>query len=445
MGSFPFLFRRYELGKVFTPSSIAKLTYVSRSTLESDVEKYLQIPGMQIVLYGYSGCGKSTLIHNKLMNCEIEYISTSCTGDTNFNELIYQAFDKLDMFYLSESSSSRTFSLASDIKAQYLELSSKISQTTSAENTEKKIRILPVQLTPERLAEFLGAVKCVWIIEDYHKVPDIEKRKIADVLKIFMDAATDYSKVKIICIGAVATAGELVELDPNLSSRVAEIYIPLLSDDELHKIVETGFGLMNLNINKQLIEKIVYYSNNVASICHQLCYDICYGKKIKKSNLFTAKIVDDDFTPAVISYLRKNSYTINKLSSRITTNARVKAVLNGIINTQKESVTFDEIFSETQKIIQIRQDELLRLMLDLQTSQCGEVIRYDQDSKLYSFSSVFFQTFLEIRFEFEKDGNAFVGNIFVNEKLLEGYLKQLNVHYQNRLIIKSLAAGKGLY
>ena len=62
------IFNRHQLEKVFTPSSVAKLTYVKRSTLESDVEKFLQIPGMQVILYGHSGCGKSTLVINKLDN-----------------------------------------------------------------------------------------------------------------------------------------------------------------------------------------------------------------------------------------------------------------------------------------------------------------------------------------------------------------------------------------
>ena len=99
MGSFTFLFRRYELEKVFTPSTIAKLTYVSRTVIEKDVDKFLKIPGMQMVLYGHSGCGKSTLIYNKLLNQRINYIQTSCTSSTSFNDLLFQAFDKLNVFY----------------------------------------------------------------------------------------------------------------------------------------------------------------------------------------------------------------------------------------------------------------------------------------------------------------------------------------------------------
>ncbi len=47
------LFNRKKLKNVFTPSSIAKLTYIERKELENDLEKFLDMPGMQIVLYGH--------------------------------------------------------------------------------------------------------------------------------------------------------------------------------------------------------------------------------------------------------------------------------------------------------------------------------------------------------------------------------------------------------
>ncbi len=56
------IFRSYKLSDVFTPSTVAKLTYVERKDVESDLIRNIGIPGLQIVLYGHSGSGKSTLI-----------------------------------------------------------------------------------------------------------------------------------------------------------------------------------------------------------------------------------------------------------------------------------------------------------------------------------------------------------------------------------------------
>ena len=75
------------------------------------------------------------------------------------------------------------------------------------------------------------------MIEDFHKLKDDEKQKLADVMKVFVDEANDNlinaQQSKIICIGAVSTPRELIELDPNLSSRVDQIKVPLLNDEEI--------------------------------------------------------------------------------------------------------------------------------------------------------------------------------------------------------------------
>lgn len=44
------LFKTNLLIEIFTPNSIAKLTYVKREVIEEDLEKYLSIPGKQIVI-----------------------------------------------------------------------------------------------------------------------------------------------------------------------------------------------------------------------------------------------------------------------------------------------------------------------------------------------------------------------------------------------------------
>ena len=49
--------KSYRLEHVFTPTSAARLTYVSRTQIDSDLRRDLTIPGLQVVLYGHSGGG----------------------------------------------------------------------------------------------------------------------------------------------------------------------------------------------------------------------------------------------------------------------------------------------------------------------------------------------------------------------------------------------------
>lgn len=201
------LFRhRYLIQDVFTPTSAAKLTYIDRKQLDDDLRRALNIPGMQVILYGYSGGGKTTLIENELAKNNRRYISTICNSDTSVDQLVLVALDKLELYYTSQKTHTGSTSASFGLSAKYFSLRGLINE--KAEVVEK--RAIPIQLTPQRLAEFLGDIECIWVVEDFHKVPEVEKRKFAQMLKTFVDISNKYKKTKTICIGAVGTAREVV-------------------------------------------------------------------------------------------------------------------------------------------------------------------------------------------------------------------------------------------
>lgn len=396
------IFSSNRPNEVFTPNTVAKLSYVKRDTIETDLEKYLSLPGKQIVVYGHSGSGKTTLLRNKLREVGQNYIRTHCENKTTFNDLILQAFDELNRYYVAEKTTNSQYSISTELKAEYKVISSKVSNIYSETTGNKSVRVVPPQLTPQKLAKFLGEIKCVWIIEDFHKVEDNEKQRIADVIKFFIDTANDFSDVKIICIGAVGTARELIEFDNNLNNRVAELFVPLLTDDEIEAIVKKGFGLLNVSIDQDLRNKIVYYSNNLASITHQICYDLCYHSGIKKIAFITKNLRSDSFKVAVNSCVRKNSDTFTKIYDLILCQPYGWNVLKTFEHLEKEFLSFDEI---KQNIPNLKRptDELLSGFLEqLGSAEYKEVVRLDRSSKKYSISSPFFKAFLKMKFALEK-------------------------------------------
>jgi hypothetical protein len=396
-------FKRVKLTQVFTPSSIAKLTYVNRSTLEGDVEKFLETPGMQLVLYGHSGCGKSTLIINKLEKLKIRYIKTSCENRTTLDELILQAFDRLDVFYENERTSKLVSSAGGKFGVEYKLIKSEISSSITQESGNKHARVLPVQLTAQRLSGFMGAIGCIWIIEDFHKVKSEEKKKIADVIKVFTDASFEYPAVKIVCIGAVGTARELVELDSNLSSRVAEVFVPLLSGDELVQIPKAGFKLLNIECHDSIIQKIAHYSNQLASVCHQICYDICHGKGMRRGGFFKTKVDDTDFTNSVHSYVRKNSDTIAKIYDKCTACDMRKRIISVVVRKGKEEFTLSELNLGSRGK---SESDWSASLSELNSVDYNEVLRFDANSQKYSFSNPFFLAFTKMKMAIERQERA---------------------------------------
>lgn len=395
------LTRRYKLEKVFTPGTAATLTYVKRETLERDVIKFVKTPGIQLILYGYSGCGKSTLVINILTKLKIKYIVSRCTSKTTFNDLVLSAFDKLGVFYKSKKSKKKNAKIYGGISANKGH-GPNINSSLSYEEMSSEIRVAQFQTSPERLAESFGAENSIWIIEDFHKVDNKEKKLIADVMKIFSDTANQYPVTKIICIGAVATARELIELDSNLSDRVAQIRVPLLTEEQILDIISIGLSLLNQYMTKKFKEQIAYYSNNLAMICHQLCLDICHSKKIYRTQFRKVSFDNTDFKKAVLSHMKQKSDTLKSLYNKITSSRIRKQVLKAFINTDNEFLTIDEIYNEIiHNFTDITSENTQKQIEQMISPKYEEVLRIENYTMKISFSNPFFKSYVRMSLDIE--------------------------------------------
>lgn len=401
-----YLFKpKYSAADVFTPTTAAKLTFVNRESIEEDFKKSLTIPGVQMIIYGHSGSGKTTLIQNILKEEKRNFISTSCITGTTVNDLILSAFDKLNVYYKSNDETKDTTKIKSDLKASYSLIESALSSELSKEHTEKYQRVLPIQLTPQRLSEFLGHAECIWVIEDFHKVIEEEKTKLSQIMKVFVDNANTYKLTKIIAIGAVGSARDVVNYDRELNSRVSEIYVPLLNETELQEIITKGCKLLNINFTYGLQKGIVKYSNSLASICHHLCFNICFKNGIKRTKIFSKSFENDKLDDSVAAYVKQNSDSFKEILDNVLRQRKgkfenVKLILKSIIDLKKEQVTYNEILTKIQeKQRDYPQGNLTTYLKPLTTSEDEEILRYDTASGKYSFSNPFFKAYVMMTFE----------------------------------------------
>lgn len=435
-------FRQNRLEAVFTPSSAAILTFVDRKDLDDQLNKALLIPGMQLIVYGHSGSGKSTITQNVLLKNKREFIVTNCILDTTVNEIVLDAFDKLNPYFTSEKTSKVTSKIASEFKASYSALETTIKSELSVEQGDKLQRALPIQLTPQRLAEFLGVSEVVWIIEDFHKVNIKERQKLSQILKIFVDTSNKYKSIKIIAIGAVGTAREVVNYDVELSNRVSEIHVPLMSKVELESIIEKGEKLLNIDFADKIHKDVIKFSNSLAAICHHLCFSLCYNNGIKKTIFYKKTILANSLEKAVLDYLKQNSdsfkETIDRaLKPRNGDFDNTKGILESFCKATKEELTTKEILhhGRNRKIYFHNIEQYLKI---LQTSDYGEILRFDSNSGKYSFSNPFFKAYATMHFSTE-DGTTEVKSVGVDRfedimKLLELSLSDVDIKLKSTRI-----------
>lgn len=394
-------FHIYNLDEVFTPNTSADVTYVRRLNLERTLENYLSQRGRCIIVYGESGSGKTTLMRRRLKELKINFVSISCTHETTYDTILRRTIDELDIFYIAKKSTNNTYSISASVSEEYLSIKQALNVTSVSSQNVEQCRAVPLQVTAQRLAKFLGEVKSILILEDFHKVADQEKTKIADLIKVFIDEANNYPDLKVVCIGAVESPRELLKMGADLYNRVSEIEIPMMEDWVLDLLIRIGTEALHVKMSDDLINKIVYYSNNIASLAHQMSRDICFLNNIKKTGLVKRTFDDEMFIKAVQSFIDSNSDSLKCIYDLCTKQKIGWYVLRTMIGFSKP-VSFNEIVDRLNKTHHNYNINNIQETLDGIASEEMNILRYSPVTEKYSISTPFWRAFLNMQMSKER-------------------------------------------
>ena len=173
-----------------------------------------------------------------------------------------------------------------------------------------------------------------------------------------------------------------------------------MNNNEIEKIIQKGFSLLNVNFADTLVkDKIVYYSNRLASVCHQLCFDLCYNKSIAKTTLKRIYINSDDFLSAVKSYSERNSDTFKKVFEKLKAHNILFRLCNSLVDKGKDSFNPDEIYRANKKITTI---EKRNHLLKLTEKEYGELLQYNSETDTFSILNPFLAAYLKMMFAAER-------------------------------------------
>lgn len=176
----------HAVGDVFTPSSVASLTFVPRDSINNKLVDALKTKGKQVIVYGHSGCGKTTLLENKLAQIFDLHIKTSCMKGMTFEQILSDPLRQLNAMYICEKAGKTAGKVGASFstpKELAFPVGSSFEQ--SREDATKAVPIAPNSVTPHIVAEMLGLNNACWVLEDFHKVDASEKQKLAQCMKMF--------------------------------------------------------------------------------------------------------------------------------------------------------------------------------------------------------------------------------------------------------------------
>lgn len=394
----------HHVRDVFTPTTPARLTFVERELINNKLVNALRTPGKQVVVYGHSGSGKTTLLSNKLSQLYENHVSSRCMKGMNLDQLVLDAFDQLSSFYVEEKSADSKNKISPQIGADYWGMKIQIGASLEEGTSSRNKRVCPPQLTPQALARFLGAAHCCWVLEDFHKVDESERVKVSQMMKVFMDMADSYRDVKVIAIGAVDTARQVVQYDSEMRNRVAEIHVPLMTDDEILEIIRIGESLLNISITDTLKKTIAHYSNGLASVCHHICLNTCVAAGIERTTISSCRLDESHMKAGLSHYLEEASDTMKYAFDRAFKRKKngkfdnCRLILAALSASNQEGATHAEILSGIG-ISSYPSGNLTLYLRELQTEERGAIIRSDSVSGKYSFADPIYRAYCLAFFE----------------------------------------------
>lgn len=427
--------KKYRIQEVFTPSQPANYTFVERSSVNKRLSRALHTPGKQLIIYGHSGAGKTTLLTNKFKSDKIDSITTRCISGMSLSEIVLDAFNQLEVYYATQREENIGGKIGGSLKASYLGLKASLSTEVKEDSRATLKRATELPINPQTLAKFIGESGKCWVIEDYHKVISEDRKQLAQVMKVFMDSSIDYPNLKIIAIGAVNSAREVVQFDPEMKSRISEIEVPLMSNENLSNIISVGEKLLNIIFPTSIIDKIVAYSSGLPAVTHQLALLVCEENEINKTH-DSQKAFDIDkntFDNALDEFLSENSDTYKSIfesATRIVHNRKVenpREILSTILSINKEQVSILDIKESIQQIHKNYSGNSLKKYVDeLTLPERSEILRLNKESGEYYFSNPFIKAYCQCALR-ENVSNEVINTATMLQEFKETLSKELEI------------------
>jgi len=395
----------YDIYEVFTPSTPAQATFIERVSINTKVVNALRTPGKQLIVYGHSGAGKSTLLINKLNQLYEKHIITRCHAGMTFENIMMHGFASIDRYYIEKIDTVKKKGLNFLIGAEYQSIKAQLTGSTETSTATTAKPLVPPQLTVQFLIKFYGELNCCWVLEDFHKISADEKIKTAQIMKIFVDSALEYPAAKLIAIGAVNTGREVVIFDREMELRLSQVHVPLMTDDELKKIIISGEEKLNIKFGIDVNQAIVRASSGLAAICHQLCLNCCNAKGITETSDYLVKIDEDALNSAFQEYVEDKEDSLKQdfedaIKVENGYGDLPEIVLSIIARSSKDEMPHKILVKRVEgwiasKARELNITHLPDLLKEMQVDKRGNVLTFNERTEKYSFSNPFMRVYVQ--------------------------------------------------
>ncbi|MDO9310508.1 MAG: TIR domain-containing protein, partial [Nitrosomonas sp.] len=149
------------------------------------------------------------------------------------------------------------------------------------------------------------------LIDDFHRLSDLTKFRIADFIKLLAD--TENTKSKVIIVGINKAGQSLINYASDLTGRIDTIPFESNPDEKVIELIEKGEAALKISINiKADIVRESQGSFHLAQIlCHDTCVDAGILEEKEEQQVLTSSI--EVIRERVLSDLAKSFFEKAKL------------------------------------------------------------------------------------------------------------------------------------
>ena len=226
-------------------------------------------------------------------------------------------------------------------------------------------------------------------------------------MKVFMDLSDEYPELKIIALGAVDTARQVVDYDHEMRNRVAEVHVSLMTEQEISGIISKGEEALNIKFNPEIKRLVSRHSNGLASVCHHLCLNMCSAAGIvQTAEGEPVELTRQHCEYAVKTYVEEASDSIKSAFDkalklrRKTQYDNARLILEALSSLGEAGTARTEIHKRIQRSeAKYPEANLKYLLPKLCTLEYGGILRFDSNSGLYSFADPIYRAYALAQFQ----------------------------------------------
>lgn len=227
----------------------------------------------------------------------------------------------------------------------------------------------------------------IFIIDDFHRLDDESKKRIADLAKVIAERDDRRNLPKLVIIGINNVGSDLIQLVPDIAKRIGIHRIAPGTPESIMELINNGCHHLNIKISPS--EEIVNESRGDYWLTQQICRTICISVGVDKTqqteleiqwdkSLVNALVVENlhhNYDPAVREFCRGRRFR--------PTNDPYYKLLRAVSEQDSSNVDLNELANSRAEIkgsINNVKDHRLKVLLE-QKEMCSRLFYYDPETK----------------------------------------------------------------